>query len=263
MSNPFERCNSLQNAPESNNPEDLTIQGLSISLENCFGFVQSDKKTLNHEHNTPKKKIRTTNQNSLNKKKQITFFNQPTSTVTFSDFSVKPVLGDDKIKKSCMKGSNSPLKSPKFNYEKSKKLSKSVISKESKSGLNQNLSHQEADPIVYFSNYYNKKSFKDLIPNEKDQFSPERSSNSKLKGFVAEKNENIEKENAKNEDTNKKTKDKEYVSSNLTLLPKSSFISNLKLRKSFSKFHHEKILSISESLQNKNNKKTKIQQGKL
>merc|ERR1719206_488493 len=202
-----------------------------------------------------RKKIKTTNQNGLNKNKQITFFTQPTSTVTYSDFNVKPVPGDDKVKKSCMKSSKSPLKSPKFNYEKSKKFSKSVLSKESKSGFNQNLSHQEAEPIVYFSNYYNKKSFKDLIPNEKDQFSS--ASSSKLKGFIADQNENFVKENATNEDANKKTKDKEYESSNLTLLPKSSFISTLKLRKSFSKFHHEKILSISESLQNKNNEKLK------
>ena len=147
-------------------------------------------------------------------------------------------------------GSKSPLKSPKFNYEKSKKLSKSVISKEFKSDFNQNLSLQDAEPVVYFSSYYNKKSFKDLIPNENDQFSPESSSKLKLEGFIAEQNKKIVKENDPNEDKNKNTK--ENVSPNLTLLPKSSFISTLKLRKSFFKFHHEKMLSISESLKNKN-----------
>ena len=49
--------------------------------------------------------MKATNQNKRSsEKKQFTCFTQPTSAVTFSDFSVKPVLGDDKIKKSCLKG---------------------------------------------------------------------------------------------------------------------------------------------------------------
>ena len=152
------------------------------------------------------------------------------------------------------KGSNSPLKSPKFNYEKSKKTINSLVSEE----FNSSLSLEEAKPVACFTNNYDKKTFKDLIDKDQTSLENKKSTNSKFENVLTKLQSDCIKQNILNE--NKKDEVcKEYLNSNSTLLPDPSFLSSLRLRnnsiltKSFSKFSHEKMLSISENL-NKTNK---------